>query len=227
MTDDRPSPQELVPVDPVDDYLSLARLLSTAIPVFGGAVGHVLSEWAAARRAERLREVLVGVTEDIKALGARARDDYVRSEEFEDLLDQTLRRAASERHEEKRRIFRRFLVEAMTSAGDVYDEQLRILQTIDEIQLGHLKVLRAVMQPADQHTRMSAGSQLQVLQKRIGDMPRERISDLVGQLNDMRVLKMSGLHTMMTGTGAENTRAAVTEYGNRLVRYILEEGATK
>jgi hypothetical protein len=83
-------------------------MLSNAIPVFGGAVAHVFNESAVARRQHRLREVLTGIVDDIKALSAKIQEQYVRSDEFEDLLDHPLRRVANERHEEKRRLYREF-----------------------------------------------------------------------------------------------------------------------
>jgi hypothetical protein len=221
MVEDRTGPEDLALPDPVDDYLSLVTLLSSAIPVFGGAVGHVFSEWAAARRAQRLREVLTGIVDDIKALGVRVHEEYVRSDEFEDLLDQTLRRVATERYEEKRRVFRAFLLGAITTPAD-YDEQVRILRTIDQLQAAHLTVIRAVMEPPARNNEASIGRSFgQVLMRRIGGMQRARIDELVEQLNDLKILNMS-IHGMMSGSGAENTAATVTPYGQRMVRYIME-----
>jgi hypothetical protein len=220
MGKDRPGPDDLALPDPVDDYLSLLTMLSSTIPVLGGVVGQVFSEWAAARRVQRLREVLTGIADDVKALGAQVHEEYVRSDECQDLLDQTLRRVAAERHEEKRRVFRAFLLSAITAPAD-YDEQLRILRTVDQLQVAHLKVIRAVMQPPDTKTNLYAGSFGHVLQRRIGDMSRERIVDLIEQLNDLKIVAMH-VHTMMTGHGAENTAATVTPYGQHVVRYIME-----
>jgi len=217
----RPSPDGLTAPDPVDDYLSLAMLVSTVVPVFGGAVGHVFSEWAAARRVQRLREVLIGVTEDIKALSAQVREEYVRSEEFEDLLDHTLRRVAVERHEEKRRLFRAFLLDTITTAP-AYDEQLRVLRALEELQAAHITLLRAVIQEPDpRRADRISGSFSETLTRRLLNLKAEQISDLVAQLNDLRILNLGSLNTMMSARGAEDMRHVVTLFGQRFVKYLL------
>lgn len=108
-------------------------------------MAHVFNESAVARRQHRLREVLTGIVDDIKALSAKIQEQYVRSDEFEDLLDHTLRRVANERHEEKRRLYREFLLDAMTTQDMPYDERLRMVRTIDELQAAHIRVITAVL----------------------------------------------------------------------------------
>lgn len=223
MADDagRRGPDDLTTADPVDDYLSLATLLSTVVPVFGGAVGHVFSEWAAARRVQRLREVLLGVTEDVKRLSAQVRDEYVRSEEFEELLDHALRRVAVERHEEKRGLFRAFLFETITTAP-AYDEQLRVLRVLEELQAAHIALIRAVLQEPDpRHIDGISASQIGTLKRRMPGFTDEQIGDLVAQLNDLRIVKLGSLNTMMTARGAGDMRGTVTPFGQRFVQYIL------
>ena len=63
-------------------------------------------------------------------------------------------------------------------------------------------------------------SPLQVLSRRVPDITREHIEDLVGQLNDMRLTNIRTLKTMMTGSGAENTSTSITNYGKRFLKYL-------
>jgi hypothetical protein len=224
---ERSGPDDLAIPDPVDDYLSLATLLSTVVPVFGGAVGHVFSEWSAARRTQRLREVLVGVIEQIQALGVQVREEYVRSDEFEDLLDQTLRRVSAERHEEKRRLYRGLLLSAMTSAETEYDEQLRFLRIIEQLQVAHVRVLRALIQPfapptSAGHARYSSltTSQLDALRQRLPDVAADRIADLMGQLDSLGVVTAASLRAMAMTV---DLRTTVTAFGQRFVTYVLAD----
>jgi hypothetical protein len=62
-----------------------------------------------------VREVISGLALRLANLQSTLADEYVRGDEFEDLLDQTLRRVANERHESKRRLYREFLVAAITT----------------------------------------------------------------------------------------------------------------
>ena len=217
---ERPGPDDLALPDPVDDYFSLVTLLSSVVPVFGGAVGHVFSEWAAARRTERLRDVLTGVVEKISALGTRVQDDYIRSEEFEDLLDQTLRRVANERHESKRRLYREFLVSAISSPAP-YDEQLRVVRILEELQAVHIALIRAIAQEPDPiRSSHGTGSFAATLRRRMSGVSMEIIEELIALLNSMRITKLENIKSMGTAHGSEDLRHTITLFGRRFVEYI-------
>jgi len=49
-----------------------------------------------------------------------------------------------------------------------------------------------------------------------------RISELVAQLNDMRVINFQGLKVIMTGRGAADLRHSITDYGHRFLKYLHE-----
>lgn len=65
------------------------------------------------RKMERVGEVLEGLAQDLKNFHSEASESYVRSDQFQDLLERTLRQAADERNDEKRRIYRLFLKEQL------------------------------------------------------------------------------------------------------------------
>ena len=124
------SPEEtgLVPRDDDDaaaDFADLGALFASVVPVVGGAVSFVLSDWTAQRRYQRVRDVLQGLAKDLQQFKGDVKEEYVRSDEFTDLLDQTLRRVANERYEEKRRLYRGVLLGAITGQGQSYDEHLQ------------------------------------------------------------------------------------------------------
>jgi hypothetical protein len=104
---------DIVPEDTRGDLaLEAGALVANFLPGLGGALANVLSGWSAERKRERVREVISGLALRLANLQSTLADEYVRGDEFEDLLDQTLRRVANERHESKRRLYREFLVAA-------------------------------------------------------------------------------------------------------------------
>jgi hypothetical protein len=145
----------------------------------------------------------------------------VKTEDFEDLLEQILKRAAQERVDEKRRIYRNFLSNAIESPGEQYDEQLRLLRTFEELQLDHLRIIHALSKDPNPNPNMM-GSPNQTLRSRLPDMPQERIEEMVNQLNDMRLTNLTSLKVMMTGHGAENLQHSITQFGKRILKYIKE-----
>ena len=218
--------------DAVRDYFELGALFANIVPVFGGAVSNVLTGWSQARRMARVREVLEHLARDLTATRQAIREDYIRSDEFEDLLDQTLRRVAAERHEAKRRLYAAFLAGAVTSPGEPYHEQLRFLRTLEELQPDHIRIIGAMLQepPRDSGASGGMGSISQTLRLRLPDIPPDRIADLAEQLAvELRVATTDRqvLNGMMSGHAAEDLRDRFTPYGKRLVSYLrsaLEKG---
>jgi hypothetical protein len=125
-----------------------------------------------------------------------------------------------------RRIYREFLVDAINHPeAEPYDERLRFLRIIEQMQEAHIEVLRAILQRPDPDPGSITGSMLRVLQKRLGwgedAAASTRLADLTEQMGDLRIITgtPSG---MMTAAGAENTQSLLTPFGRRLMRFIEE-----
>jgi hypothetical protein len=209
--------------DAVSDYADLAAILTSAVPVFGGAISLVLSDWSAQRKFQRVRELLKGLAQDLQGVKARVKEEYVRSEEFADLLDHTLRRVANERHEEKRRLYRRFLLNVVLT-GPAYDEQLHILRILDELQVAHIRLLGAIMRPPPKDVYSGGiGSFLGTLRERLPDFSEPLIDELMAQAQGFRIVNVSSLRTAMNSHAAQDMRNTITPFGQRFTNYILVE----
>jgi hypothetical protein len=210
-----------------EKILETVGTVAGLVPVLGGPVGNVLIGLSGDRRFERVRACVFEVAERVGELSDE-QADFIRSEDFEDLLVETTQRVWAERGEEKRRIYRKFLVDAITHPTDAsYDERLRFLRVMEQVQEAHIEVLRAILQGPDPDSNVYAGSRSSVLLGRLrwGDDadPRARLDDLVQQMSDLRLVDGSSLGVMMTGQGAEDTRSMVTAFGERFTRYLVEE----
>lgn len=216
MTDEK----EFLPASTrVESTLETVGLVSSIVPWIGGPVSSVLGGMSAGRKFSRVREVLIGLTKDLASLKSESSELYVRSEEFEELLENTLRRVADERSEEKRTIYRAFLANAIEFPGEGYDEQLRFLRTLEEMQPDHLRVIVALAQEPDSKHGMM-GSPIQTLSQRLANMEENDIEEYVTQLTSFGVVKLGGLHTMMTGSGAQELRGSITAYGTRFLKFL-------
>jgi hypothetical protein len=202
-----------------EEALDVAAAVTSLAPWLGGPVSQVLSGMSIGRKMGRVKEMLDGLASDLQSLRSEVSERYVRTDEFQELLERTLRAVADERSEEKRRIYRAFLAGTIRTPEEAYDEQVRFLRTLQEIQADHIRILKAIMQVPEQDLGI-AGSQLQTLGKRLPDLPRERIQDLVGQLNSLRVTNLTSLTTMLTAHGAADLRHGLTAYGHRFIAYL-------
>jgi hypothetical protein len=203
--------------DAIREFRDLAAIFTSVSPVLEGAVSNVLGGVATQRKIQRMEEVLKGVADDLAGVKSKLSEEYVKTEDFEDLLEETLRRAARERSEEKRRIYRDFIVSAIRHPGETYDAQLELLQIVGQLSSDHIRVLRALLQQPSPEPQGLAGSPLQTLSDRLPDLDRDRIAHFVQRLNDLRLTNLQNLNTMMTARGAADLRQTVTALGQRVL----------
>jgi len=218
--DDRPLPAPCGRAEDVLDTVALVASVASVFEPLGGVVAGLLSGFSTDRKLLRVHEVLVGLAQDLKDAQSGAAEQYVKTEDFAELLEKTVRAAAEERNESKRRPLRAFLVGAAIVQAP-YDEQVRVLRVLEEVQPQHVPILRAMDQePVDEDRLM--GSQLQTLHRRLG-LPREVIEELVVQLHDLRLVGLTrdSLHTVMTAMGAGDLRRWISPLGRRLMDYLL------
>jgi hypothetical protein len=131
------------------------------VPLIGGPVAGILGGMAQQRKLDRVKEVLEGLREDLGDFKSKVTDDYVRTEDFAELLEKTLRAASEERNEEVRALYRRFLAHAITKPGDAYDDQIVVLRAVETVRGPSLAVLRALLQPpsAEAHSGLIKAGQ--------------------------------------------------------------------
>jgi len=203
----------------IETSLDLAAVVTSIVPWLGGPVSAVLAGMSLARKLDRVKEVLQGLAGDLKDLKSKQSEEYVKSDEFQELLEKALLKASEERSEQKRHIYRAFLTDAIALPGKSYDEQVRFLRTLEEIQPDHLKMLKAIAAPPEPGEGYS-GSKANTLRSRLPNMSPSTISELVQQLNDMRISNLTGLNTMMTFRGSLDLTPSITPYGDRFLKFL-------
>ena len=219
MTDDEKK-SAIVP-SRVERSLDVAAFIGSAVPWIGGPVSNVLSGLSVGRKFTRVEELIIGLADDLAELKSDVSKEYVATEEFEELLEQTLRRVGDERLDQKRQIYRAFL------AGDIelptkfrnYDKKIEILRAVEMLQSDDLEVVRA-LRATPEPDPGSMGSPIQTIRRRIRGMDDRRIDDAVDRLNNMRIISLGSLRTMMTGHGAADLRPSFTPLGLNLLQFI-------
>jgi hypothetical protein len=208
------------PTTKAEAALDVSAIAASFTPIVGGAISAVLSGFSQTRKLNRIAGMLDGLAETLMAHQSDVTDNYVKTEDFEDLLEQTLRRAAEERNDEVRALYRRFLFRAITKPGDEYDDQLEVLKALEVMRSSHVFVLKALLQPPgkDSHQKMM-GSPIQTLRERT-ELSDSEVKDAVAVLNDLRATNISSLHAMMTSHGSEALERFVTHFGRRILEYI-------
>jgi dsDNA-binding SOS-regulon protein len=214
--------EDILPLSTVPETaLDVAAAISSIAPWVGGPISAVLTGMSLTRKLDRVKAILLDMANQIKDVKSNEAEEYVKTDEFQELLEKTLRQAAEERSEEKRRAYASFLAGDVKSPGQPYEEKIRILRHLEEIQANHIRMLKALMQAPDYNSSLLSGSISQTLQRRLPDIPMDRIRDLAQQLTDMRLADLTNLNTMMTARGAEELQNRITAYGLKFIAYTL------
>jgi hypothetical protein len=223
MADDDFKYKEVATGLPAETALDVAAVLANFIPGLGGAVSNVLSGMSVGRRLDRVKEVLQGLADELSDLKSEASERYVRTDEFEELLETVLRRAAEERNEQRRQLLRHFLVGTIVHPGSSYDTHRAILRLLESAEPEDVLVLRAAAeQPTADEMAGLVGSIIGTLQRRLAGWPPQRIEAAVTRLNDLRIINLTPnrMHTMMTAPGAAELRGSIMPIGQELIAFL-------
>lgn len=207
---------------PAERALDLAATVANLVPLIGGPVSSILSGLSGGRKEQRILEVIQGVSEDLRNFESQAAEAYVKTEDFEELLENALKRAKDERSSEKRALYRRILTNAIKHPGRKYEEHMRFINILNEIEPSHIVILRALLVPPKSNLGIM-GSPIHTLQERIPEFTEDQIEQLVDELNDRRITALRSLRTLMTARGAADLRGSITPIGKAFLAYLENE----
>lgn len=200
-----------------------ASLAASALPYVGGPISNILSGIGNRRRINRIHGIIDQLALELQDFKSEVAEKYVQTDEFEELLEKILQQASNERNERKRQFYSQFLLNDIKSPGQSYDEKIRYLRTLEELQPDHLKVIQAIaMKPSSIEGSLLTSSPSQTLKIRLPNMDEEHIKNMVAELNDMRLTRLDNLNVMMTPTGASDLSSSITDYGRRFLSYLKD-----
>ncbi len=170
-----------------------------------------------------MRELLDALADQLSDFRSEVSEEYVKTEDFEELLESTLRRVADERNADVRRLYVRFLHRSITEPGDEYDDQMQVLRLIEQLRRTHISVLQAFnREPTPDELEGFAGSPSQTLTRRTG-LNEDEVDRAIEVLNDLRLVNLPHPRITMTPRGAAELKQALTDLGRRTAQY-MEDG---
>ena len=215
--------RELLPISTgKEKALDVLSMVSSYAPWLGGPVSSVLSGMSISRKIGRVGEVLDNIAQEFKDFKSEVSETYVKTDDFAELLERTLRQAADERNEEKRRAYAAFLANDIKNPGSSYDDKVRILRTLEDLRPDHMRILKALVAEPDPNPGM-IGSVGRTLSNRVSGISPDKIRELAQELTDMRLAKLNDLGVTMTGQGAEQLQDMITTYGSSVLKYLESE----
>ncbi len=215
--------KEQVPPSPVnmttasDKVVDAVSALAAMIPILGGPISNVLAGLVNDRKFERVGEVLSGLARQIRTLSAES-ETFVKSVDFEDLMDQTLRQVARTRHRKKRDLYRDVLVGVIQRPSFGFDELETLMRTMDQVQVEHLLALDALVRGEEGEPPLALGGEEGTVEAEIGQS-HEVTTRLLEELQGMGLLENVA---PLPSSGKRSTIWRATGYGKRFRGFVLD-----
>jgi hypothetical protein len=113
----------------------------SAIPMVGGPLSVLVTEYIPLSRAERLHDFVGKLAADIEALGARVDADFIRTDSFAELFETALADALRSSEDEKRAAYAAILANALTDARPDDEESLLFTDLLRQCRSLHIRTL--------------------------------------------------------------------------------------
>jgi hypothetical protein len=208
----------------IDQALSASIVGLQAVPVVGGIVAALISEYVPRRKQRRLVEFVEDLGRAFEAEQDRIDAEFVRSTEFDRMWEDALDRVQSVRNEGKLGYWAALLAGVATHDRPPERDRERMIDTLDSIREPHLRLLHVIATTNEPPPGLMAGGVSSTLSWKMPDVPddeaRRDWADLArhGVVGDYP----SGT---MTAQGAGNLSGRLTPYGREFVRMLrLEAG---
>ena len=175
-------------------------------PVTRILAGNILSICSSELKFKRVKEAVDNLAEEFQKLKSQASKEYVKTDDCKELLGYTLSRIAEERSERKRKAFQAILLNSVKEGVGKYDEKIRFLRCLEDLEEDQLQVLKVFNAHPDGIEFPSLDFQLKV-------MPRERIRDLLFHLSGLGIVD----------TVRSDGIIALSQFGQRFVQFIMSD----
>ena len=210
---------------PVRDHALIVGMAALqAVPVIGGVVATFISEYVPRRKQERLVGFVQDLGREFVAEQARIDAEFVRTKDFDRMVEDVLDRVQTVRNEDKLGYWAALLAGAATVSRPSPTDRDRMIETLDGLRPEHLRLLHVIATTNEPPPNLYAGGVSATLDWKLPDVPNDEArrrwnelarSDLVGSYP-------SGT---MTAAGAGNLVGRLTPYGRDFVRLLrLESG---
>jgi len=184
------------------------------VPALGGVLNSIFSGQVTQGRFDRVKDQICFLNEEVEQIKDKIHAAYVKTEEFEELVAQTLEKMSREIDPQKRSQYRRMVVNLMVLPPEDYNEQRRLLRLAEELTPKHIQLLRAFHDncspqpdaPPETNAACLLGAAVNVIPGKAadlaGDLLREKL--ILGPADLWRKLKPSeaaDLRKQVSGSG--------------------------
>lgn len=204
----------------------ILRSLEAASSVLGPVATSAIRGFMTPRRLGRLEAAIKVFDAEFLSLVDEIAEDYVASEEFEDLAIEAFERIVRERDDEKVRIYGRILAGMAAAPDKQYDLKLDVLRAVEQLHPIHIRMIRVCWWAPTEQVSYSSGitSHLETLQNRLQEPDRVQVEEAIKRLQDLRIFDESaGWPTQTSDSPGVDFRTVFTRFGESFVSFLARQ----
>lgn len=194
---------------------------------FTGAIASLVTDYIPTAKAKRLEEFAEQVAEDLYRLQNSVNVEYLKTDDFAFMFEQSFRAVAEHPQQVKLEAFRGILVNSATIKGYSDEEKEYFLNLAMNLSTLHIRILKFMAMPEKYLKEEGipkeniSGSFGNFFPVAIPGVSLEVIRSAFGELNRYGFTNTSEsiFGTVTAGQGLELLRGRVTELGNRFIRF--------
>jgi len=212
---------------------NLAKAVVTVLSELpgGGILAGVANEIIAKRQSRRLNSFLYKLIEKYEEVSEKINRDFVSKEEYQDLTEDILSKAAETKQKEKLEALKAIFLNTILSDKPDYNEAIEITALIDRWQPRHLILLKILSNPIEADEQMGRivgnGSRLttsisDILKKLLPKWDENEIERTWHDLYNTGINNNDITRTTLTDRGIHHLENRLTEYGTKVAKYLKE-----
>ena len=138
------------PIISTDDESKVAFVTTalSSVPLIGGTISATANHYIKKHQNKRLEEFLIKLSEDLNHVMAEMNVDFIKSDNFEEFVEDILYKASETTQKEKLEAFRLIFLNTISSDNINHDLTVEIVQLIDSWQPRHILLLKILSRPA-------------------------------------------------------------------------------
>lgn len=201
-----------------------------SIPIAGGVMSDIAGAIISKRQNRRLNQFLVALADNLKNVESRINNDFVQTEDFQDLAEDVFSRAAETRQKEKLDAFRAIFINTVLSDSPTYDEAAEINSLVNGWQSRHIILMHILADPAAADKQMGnvvgpggglTTSIFSILHKLLPEWDDDKIDRTWKELYDVQMHRTPGTKAGMADQGIKKLQNRLTEFGVKVARYLI------
>lgn len=212
------------------DYIAIALKTSLSnVPVVGGMLVELMDSFIPESKAKRLLEFVAQLRIDVDRIQNRINKEYVKTDEFAYLFEQTFRAVNENYQKEKIEAFRSILVNSLINTNVKSEEKELILNTVKNLTVRHIKLLKMFSNPEKyvqenriQISNYSSAATITIFNEIFIGYDDAQIRLILNDLYNMGLtnLDTEQLNTQLSYYGLDMVKNRLMPFGRSLVRFI-------